>query len=165
MMSRREYLGLFCSIGLLWGCTSAPVPKTVAPAPVVDAGNLPAALVADVIAVKVDVTTFRVTIRSPDVGCAQYANWWEVLRSDGTLVYRRILGHSHVDEQPFTRSGGPVSLAPDEVVWVRAYMLPGGYGGAAMKGSLQGGIAAAELPAEFAKDLATAAPQPTGCAF
>ena len=39
---------------------------------------------------------FGVTIESPDAGCDQYADWWEVIRSDGSLVYRRILALSHV---------------------------------------------------------------------
>ncbi len=110
--------------------------------------------------------TFAVTLRSPDVGCARYANWWEVVRPDGTLVYRRILGHSHVKEQPFTRSGGPANIAADEVVIVRAHMHPTGYGGAAFRGSQQSGFQlASDITAGFASALATSPPQPDGCAF
>jgi hypothetical protein len=109
---------------------------------------------------------FSVTLRSPDTGCEQYANWWEVVRQDGSLVYRRILGHSHVDEQPFTRSGGPVAIEPGDEVIVRAYMHPGGYGGAAMRGTQAGGFDVdASIDAGFAAALSTAEPQPTGCAF
>ena len=109
---------------------------------------------------------FQVTLRSPDKGCAQYADWWEVVRGDGTLVYRRVLGHSHVDEQPFTRSGGPVAITAEEVVVVRAHMNPGGYGGQAMRGSVKQGFATApDVSADFAPSLSTTAPLPDSCAF
>ncbi|MEM7135611.1 MAG: hypothetical protein AAF500_03480, partial [Myxococcota bacterium] len=84
--------------------------------------------------------TFSVTVSSPDTGCDQYADWWEVLTPDGTLLYRRILQHSHVDEQPFTRSGGPVDATASDRVIVRAHMNPTGYGGAAFSGSVDSGF-------------------------
>jgi len=65
--------------------------------------------------------TFNVTIESSDLGCDQYADWWEVVRNDGSLAYRRILAHSHITEQPFTRSGGPVNVAENEFVTVRVH--------------------------------------------
>jgi len=108
---------------------------------------------------------FSVGISSPDRGCRQYADWWEVVTPDGKLVYRRILLHSHAGEQPFVRSGGPVAIGPDTVVWVRAHMHPGGYGGKAMKGTARGGFRAAKTSAKFAQALEKQAPQPDGCAF
>lgn len=108
---------------------------------------------------------FAVAVSSPDKGCEQYANWWEVVTEDGKLVYRRVLLHSHVDEQPFTRSGGPVAISPDTVVWVRAHMHPGGYGGKVMKGTPKGGFKEAPLPTDFARGLEKQSPLPTECAF
>ena len=109
--------------------------------------------------------TFAVEIRSPDTGCDQYADWWEVVTEDGALIYRRILGHSHVSEQPFTRSGGPVQIGPDEIVIVRAHMHPTGYGGTAFRGSFSGGFEEIQLEADFAPELENADPLPNGCAF
>ncbi|MEO1010560.1 MAG: hypothetical protein AAFX53_04590 [Bacteroidota bacterium] len=60
--------------------------------------------------------TFNVTIESPDTGCDQYADWWEVIDMEGNLIHRRVLAHSHVDEQPFTRSGTPVRITTDRQV-------------------------------------------------
>jgi hypothetical protein len=109
---------------------------------------------------------FSVEISSPDRGCQQYANWWEVLRPDGSLVHRRILKHSHVDEQPYTRSGGPIAITADDEVIVRAHMHPGGYGGVALRGRVRDGFTVDEsLGAAFAPGLAEAEPQPRGCAF
>ena len=109
--------------------------------------------------------TFSVTIRSPDTGCSSYADWWEVVTEQGDLLYRRILAHSHVDEQPFTRSGGPVSVAEQTRVVVRAHMNPGGFGGQAYAGTPAGGFLPTDLGADFAAHLERAEPLPTGCAF
>jgi hypothetical protein len=132
----------------------------------VAAMSIPAA---DVIGVQVSGSPgayqFNVTIKSPDTGCKQYADWWEVVSEDGKLRYRRVLLHSHVDEQPFTRSGGPVSIQADTVVWVRAHMNTGGYGGVAFKGSAKVGFKQAVPDAEFAVGLAKQAPLPDGCDF
>jgi len=75
---------------------------------------------------------FDVTVRSPDVGCEDYADWQEVVSEDGDLLYRRVLLHSHVDEQPFSRSGGPVPIDSGDTVIVRAHMSPSGFGGSAL---------------------------------
>lgn len=109
--------------------------------------------------------SFSVSILSPDTGCEQYADWWEVIDLDGALIYRRILAHSHVGEQPFTRSGGPVGIEPDTQVILRAHMNTSGYGGAVFKGSINSGFTPAELGADFAIELEDTPPLPDGCAF
>lgn len=108
---------------------------------------------------------FTVGIRSPDTGCEQYTDWWEVVSEDGKLLYRRVLLHSHADEQPFTRSGGPVPIQSVSVVWVRAHMNTSGYGGKAYKGSVKSGFAAADPGKDFAANLAYQPPLPNGCDF
>ena len=111
---------------------------------------------------------FSVTLTSPDTGCGQYANWWEVISADGKeLIYRRILGHSHVDEQPFTRSGGVVPVAAETELIIRAHMHPSGYGQGliAMKGTVAKGFLPFNTPDEFGSDLEKEKPQPSGCAF
>lgn len=111
--------------------------------------------------------TFSVELKSPDKGCNQYANWWEVITPNGELIYRRVLAHSHVDEQPFTRNGGKVKIALDQEVIVRAHMHPSGYGSGniAMKGSVQSGFVEYNISGGFASDLENQAPLPAGCAF
>jgi hypothetical protein len=120
--------------------------------------------------------TFSVSVQSADIDCSQYADWWEVLAEDGSLLFRRILEHSHTDENgttdpdapgnTFTRSGGPVSIAEDGVVIVRAHMSTGGYNGMAMMGSVAGGFAAApQIGSDFAAEVEALDPQPSGCLF
>ena len=108
---------------------------------------------------------FAVEISSPDTGCEQYADWWEVFNEGGELLYRRILLHSHVTEQPFTRSGGPVDIDADTVVYVRAHMNMTGYGGALMKGSARDGFEPVEVEAGFGSGLERVPPLPEDCAF
>ena len=109
--------------------------------------------------------TFSVTISSPDLGCQQFANWWEIIDLDGNLLYRRILAHSHVNEQPFTRAGGPVVISSTTEFYIRAHMNTTSYGIKVFKGSVSDGFLADNLDMEFAKDLEEVAPLPTGCAF
>ncbi len=109
--------------------------------------------------------TFSVGIKSPDTGCGQYADWWEVISEDGALIYRRILAHSHVNEQPFIRSGGPVAVLQNQIVYIRAHMNNSGYGETVFKGSIADGFAKTQLDKSFASALETTAPLPNGCAF
>jgi len=109
--------------------------------------------------------TFKVGVQSPDKGCSQYANWWEVLSENGDLIYRRILGHSHVNEQPFVRSGGTVDIAKDQIVIVRAHMNTSGYGIQTFKGSVANGFTSFATETDFAKALEQQQPLPSGCAF
>lgn len=81
--------------------------------------------------------TFDVTVRHLDTGWEDYANGWDVVLPDGTVVKRREgdaftrpLGHPHVDEQPFTRSQSRLVIPEGiERVTVRAHELKHGYGG------------------------------------
>lgn len=109
--------------------------------------------------------TFNVSILSPDTGCEQYADWWEIIDLDGNLIYRRILGHSHVDEQPFTRSGSPVEISANLEVYIRTHMNNTGYSKNVQKGTVANGFSAIELDVEFAQVLAETNPLPSGCAF
>lgn len=108
---------------------------------------------------------FSVTVKSPDAGCGQYADWWEVFDLEGKLIYRRILAHSHVNEQPFTRPGGPIEIPKSLEVYVRAHMNNTGYSNKVYKGSVESGFTAADLDIEFAKELEEVAPLPARCDF
>ncbi len=108
---------------------------------------------------------FSVTIESPDTGCDQYADWWEVLSADGRLVYRRILAHSHVTEQPFERSGGPVNIDSDENIIVRAHMNNTGYGAQVFSGNVDQGLSIETQDTAISAELAFVDPLPADCAF
>ncbi len=50
--------------------------------------------------------TISTTIAHADTGWKHYADKFDVLAPDGTVLGTRVLYHPHVDEQPFTRSLG-----------------------------------------------------------
>ena len=108
---------------------------------------------------------FAVEVSSPDRGCEQFADWWEVVSEDRQLLYRRILLHSHVEEQPFVRSGGPVEISADTLVYVRAHMNTSGYGGQVLKGTVQDRFKLVKVDASFGSSLERVPPQPQDCAF
>jgi hypothetical protein len=77
---------------------------------------------------------FEVTIRSQDRGWDHYADRFEILAPDGTVLGVRQLAHPHVYEQPFTRELNGV-LVPDtlDTVVIRAHHHPRGYDGATVQ--------------------------------
>ncbi|MCA9394202.1 MAG: hypothetical protein KC900_08370 [Candidatus Omnitrophica bacterium] len=88
---------------------------------------------ADVIDVKyecAEACTFWVTVRHADSGWDHYADRWEILAPDGEIIATRVLGHPHVNEQPFTRSlGGVIIPVGISDVRIRAHDSVHGYGG------------------------------------
>lgn len=120
--------------------------------------------------------TFNVSVESADIDCSQFANWWEVLSENGELLYRRIIDHSHTDENgtsdagapgnTYTRSGGPVDIAENELVYVRAHMNTGGYNGDILVGSVESGFkVATHLASDFAAAVEFQEPQTDRCDF
>lgn len=61
---------------------------------------------------------FSVTLQHADEGWDHYADLWQVVAPDGTVLGERVLAHPHVTEQPFTRSLGNVAI-PDDVQQVQ----------------------------------------------
>ena len=75
--------------------------------------------------------TFHVTVKHGDTGWDHYADKWDVIAPDGTVLGTRTLYHPHVGEQPFTRSLSGVRI-PDGItsVKLRAHDKVHKYGGA-----------------------------------
>jgi len=73
---------------------------------------------------------FTVTVRHGDTGWSHYADRWEVLTDEDTVLAPRVLHHPHENEQPFTRHLDNV-LIPLGVsrVWIRAHDKVHEYGG------------------------------------
>jgi hypothetical protein len=116
--------------------------ETTAPARTATEASEPERGNADVLSVRAvqaaDGTwTFHVTVRHPDTGWEDYADGWDVVTPDGQVLktdpdseFTRTLLHPHVEEQPFTRSQGGITI-PEGVtrVRVRAHDLVAGFGG------------------------------------
>jgi len=91
---------------------------------------------ADVVGVEVSKESagsyrFDVTVAHGDEGWDHYADAWDVVAADGTVLGTRVLLHPHESEQPFTRSLGGVAI-PDGIteVTLRAKDNVHDYGGA-----------------------------------
>jgi hypothetical protein len=97
--------------------------------------NIVCAGQADVLKVEVERTGdntfhFDVTVRHNDEGWDHYANKWDVVAPDGTVLATRILHHPHENEQPFTRSLGGIKIpASVNKVSIRTHDSVHGYGG------------------------------------
>lgn len=73
---------------------------------------------------------FEVAVRHDDTGWKHYADRWDILTVDGTVLGSRELLHPHEDEQPFTRSLGGVRIpAAVRRVQIRAHDTEHGNGG------------------------------------
>ena len=69
-----------------------------------------------------DTYFFKVTVKHADEGWDHYANKWDVVAPDDTVLGTRTLYHPHENEQPFTRSLGGVAVPADTgTVYVEAH--------------------------------------------
>ncbi len=77
---------------------------------------------------------FTVTVRHDDTGWDHYADRWEVVAPDGSILATRVLRHPHVGQQPFTRQLEGVAIpAGISRVTIRAHDLVHEHGGATVK--------------------------------
>ena len=81
--------------------------------------------------------TFHVTVSHPDKGWQDYADGWDVVTENGSVLktdpsspFTRLLLHPHEAEQPFTRSQSGI-MVPEGTsrIIVRAHDLADGFGG------------------------------------
>ncbi len=181
----RIRLTVCAAATLLCSCAakpSSPSPQETFDAPSSsseDAATQPLPSFAHIVAVQTqqdgDRAVFSVSIESADTGCDRYANWWELLSEDGSLLYRRILGHSHTDENGttdddghgnrFTRSSPSLDMDVDQTIYVRAHMSDVGYNGDIFVGTIGKGFSKASNVSAPGKAVEALPPQPTGCAF
>lgn len=116
-----------------------PLPATATSPPTSEANS---AANADVQFVKITqaadgIWRFDVTVAHPDTGWDDYADGWDVVLPDGSVVkpnpadpFTRLLLHPHETEQPFTRSQSGIRIPADvTTVTVRAHDLVDGWGG------------------------------------
>lgn len=84
-----------------------------------------------------DTYAFDVSVKHGDTGWKHYADKWDIVAPDGTVLGTRVLLHPHEAEQPFTRSKRGVRIpAGIRQVTLRAHDKVHGYGGREMKVTL-----------------------------
>lgn len=77
---------------------------------------------------------FDVSVAHTDTGWDHYADKWDVVAPDGTVLGTRILHHPHINEQPFTRSLSGVAIpATIDHVMIQAHDSIHEYGGKIMR--------------------------------
>ena len=119
----------WAALALLAGPMGWTAGGTVGPGTMARAGE------ADVVAVEAvsegsGSWRFHVTVAHGDTGWDHYADKWDVVAPDGTVLGTRVLLHPHEAEQPFTRSLGGVKIpAGTGAVTLRAHDSEHGYGG------------------------------------
>lgn len=146
-----KHLTLLAAAFLFVACatTETPTPEpvtepTAEPSPTpqptdMESDRMPDADVLFVTATQQDDGTWRfdVEVEHPDTGWEDYADGWDVVLPDGTVVkpdpespFTRLLLHPHENEQPFTRSQSGIVI-PEGVttVTVRAHDIVDGFGG------------------------------------
>lgn len=98
---------------------------------------------ADVVGAKAAKTSdgsyrFDATVKHADSGWDHYADAWDVVAPDGTVLGTRKLLHPHETEQPFTRSLGSVIIPEGtEYVMLRAHDSVHEYGGEEFRVNLE----------------------------
>ena len=75
---------------------------------------------------------FDVTVAHGDEGWDHYADAWDVVAPDGSVLGTRVLAHPHENEQPFTRSTTVTIPEGISEVTLRAKDSVHDYGGAEM---------------------------------
>ena len=116
MDTNNNYWSLFILLLLLWNSSSP-------------AGE------ADIVDVKTSKNSdnsysFTVTVLHKDTGWNHYANKWDIIDQQGTVLATRILHHPHVEEQPFSRSLSGVTIPANiKTVTVRGHDSVHEYGG------------------------------------
>jgi len=69
-----------------------------------------------------DTWQVHTTLRHGDTGWEHYADAWRVITESGDVLGTRTLLHPHVDEQPFTRSEGGITIPTHTyIVYVEAH--------------------------------------------
>lgn len=140
-MKRTSFFLLLISGIFLTGCallaSPEPTPTALPPASLTPTSANAHVLFVQAVEDAEGSWTFSVTVEHPDTGWDDYADGWDVVLPDGTVVkpdpevaYTRVLTHPHENEQPFTRSQSEIVI-PAEVtsVTVRAHDLVDGFGG------------------------------------